>query len=120
MTSPPYPNSAPVTLDVTSVPPASAIPYQFAGVWTDLLNMSCILLGWSFYNTSGAVAAPFGLYDGNQNVRALVANDYLPANGRSAQWLGPQGVLIKSALMLNDVNVALQGTVWVVPLLTGT
>lgn len=115
MTYPTVPNSAGPTLDVTVLGLPVVISYQYAGTFTELISTACLLVGWSVRNTDAAAGIKWGLYDGSDDIRAVLVDEYLDVNASSTHWLGPVGIPVRSRLALSDPTNNVEGAVWVIP-----
>jgi hypothetical protein len=94
--------------DYTQPYPASATGQVTGG--------EAMIVGWSFRETTGTVAATIEIFDGGDAGGQLVASISL-APGQSVRDLtGVIPVLVRSGLFLNLVSGTIRGSMWIVDL----
>lgn len=78
-----------------------------------LLNMACIITGFSFREAAGTPAlAQLELYDGADNTGALISAIAIAASGSVQVGQGIEGVICQQGLFLSMVAGTVRGAVW--------
>ena len=78
-----------------------------------LLNMACILTGFSFREAAGTPAlVQFELFDGADATGALISAIAIAASGSVQVGQGIEGVICQQGLFLSMVAGTVRGSVW--------
>lgn len=88
-----------------------SVPATVAG--TLFANGPIRLMGWALKESTGAAAAAFELYDGNDATGQSLAPVTLVANESIRDWFGAAGVLCERGVFLNVTAGSVRGTLFV-------
>lgn len=81
---------------------------------TVLYGPECDLMGWAIYNNA-ATSRLVRVTDGADSSIVVVAAFYVATGQASVQWLGPQGVRVRSGLALQLLDSPLIGSLFYRP-----
>lgn len=93
--------------------PPRPLPTGTINASKSLLNMACILTGFSFREAAGTPAlAQLELFDGADNTGGLVSAIAIAASGSVQVGQGIEGVICQQGLFLSMIAGTVRGSVW--------
>lgn len=92
--------------------PARPVPVPTTTTDVPVLGKACLVVGWSFRETTGSARAAATLVNGSGATGDSAAEIGILSGGGHVQGLGDEGVLCEGGLFLHVVTGSVAGTVY--------
>lgn len=93
--------------------PIVPITIQATAADVTLVTKAVLLCGWSLRETTGGGAASCEFRTGDASTGAILGEQALASAGTGSQWLGDEGVLAESGVVVHRVAGTFTGTIWI-------
>lgn len=119
MTTPPAQRYDRTASAITDLPWPRALQVLSTDGSRTLISTGCLLIGWSFSETTGTAIANLALFNGQSSAGSRVASIGMVAGGGSNAGPGWPGIPVPDGLYVATGAGAFRGAVWVIPVIGG-
>jgi hypothetical protein len=76
-------------------------------------SKACLLVGWSFFETSGSAGATAEIRSGDASTGTYVAGVSLASGGAASQHAANEGILCEGGISVHRLGGSFRGSVWI-------